>query len=1402
MDKQNIQIVLDMGSRNTKALAFDEQEKIVHKICLPIKGQLQSSLKDLLVSMQAVLNGKKCVLKAITGANASHFAKIFGLKPSNGILSTYLGTKKLVPQAGAILEIAGEHAAFIRLSMAKDGENILEDFFVNSECSAGTGAFLEQEAHRLNLSIKVFARLAAQSTHAARIAGRCAVFAKTDAVHLHQNGVPVADICHSLCRSVAQNIVNELVLSREFRSPLVFVGGVAANLGIQKTLKAILNLDDESLIVPSDHLYAAAIGSILSSRNQAEKIECLLSDAIKRLDQGNGKTKKRISLLKPLESTLVDSSSRSLVPKTTQKQASLNKSFIGIDIGSTSTNIVCTYSSGDVLTKKTLPTQGQALTSVFRGLAFLKDTFGIFQPKAVGITGSGRKFLAEIIGADAVLNEITAHSLGGLHFFPQVDTIFDIGGQDSKFIRIKNGTVVDFAMNKVCSAGTGSFLEEMSELLGLKIQDEFAQEAFSSKNPADLGERCTIFMSSELMRKLQEGEKRKDLAAGLCYSVVKNYISRVVGQIKIGKRISFQGGVASNPAIVAALENFLQKPVFVHEHHEIAGALGAALFASRQKTIKSRFRGFKSLESHSIQTRSFECQKCSNNCSICFTKDSSGKRFYSGGLCDRYEGRNISTDCKKKQIDLFEKREELLTRAIKLPDSAPEKDCLGIPRALHFYDLIPFWSTFLNELGIDYRVSEPTSKQTNQKGTSICPTNPCLPLKTAYGHCLQLKEDGLKKIFVPSVSNLSFLTQEERMNHVCPASQAWPFTARSLFAGKIEFLTPTIRFSIPHFLRSDIARFGNSLGFSTQKTKMAFQKALQAQKDFYEAIQRLGKDIFSGLRNDKIYAVLLSRPYTVCDPTIWLHLKKIFDELDVVAIPMDMVPCDPKHSRELDGMYWYFGKRFLQTIDALTDQPQVVFIHLSNFGCGADSFIIHFVRQRLKDRSLLELEIDEHNQYTGISTRLEAFVHSLKRRPAKTIKKVLPVRKIQTTFLKHRKLLIPQMSVHAFAFRSSFRAFGVDAEVLPLPDKESISYGKCAVSGGECLPCSFVIGDMLKYLKNHQNIPLPTFFMISGDGPCRLGQYPYLQRQALDENGYVDAFIFDASQDQAFYDRFGILPAAFKRQTWQGAVAVDLLFRKWRETRPYVDNKQRFDDIYYSEIEKVCESIQGDSRLPNQLRDSVEDLDKLVNRPLNRKPVIAVLGENYIRCNPVANGKIADILEELGAEVWFPSLYEWVYYGNWTARLHCLYEKQFKRYFKLFLIDAVQHWDERKISRAIKGKLRNLKEPSMVENFKLASKYIPNTFEGETLIEVARTIDFFNKKVYGVIHVVPFGCMMGTIVETLSEQLSRDLSGFPIMTLHYDGQDYTSQNGKLEGFMIRARMWQKNRRKYENISLG
>jgi predicted CoA-substrate-specific enzyme activase len=1403
VNRRHVEAALDIGSTSIKAVAVDSDESLLCALYQPVRGQLHTCLRSLLRSLQDGLQGRRCLLTAVTGSSATVYAQTLEVAEINEVIAAALGSSWLLPEAGAVLEIGGEHSKFIRLDCS--GENVgpvLKDFHINSVCSAGTGAFLEQEAHRLNLSIEEFSQRACHAANGVRVAGRCAVFAKTDIVHMHQNGVPLDDITYTLCLAIARNITTALVGNRKYRTPLAFIGGVAANQGMRRAVTESLGLSDGGLVVPVHHPFADAIGALLAARKGPEEPERTLDQASAWLEHMGFARPVARRDLRPLRRSEGATAGPSRAGHHTRAGSGGRRGLLGIDIGSTTTNIALVTPDGRVADHVTLPTQGQALSAVRMCLERLEERNGELAPRGVGVTGSGRRFVSEIIGADLVINEITAHAAGGTHFYPDTESIFDIGGQDSKFIQLSDGAVTDFEMNKVCAAGTGSFIEEMSELLGLDIVGEFEREALRSRAPSDLGERCTVFMSSELLRRQREGSRREDLAAGLCYSIVHNYLSRVVGRHPIGNEIVFQGGVANNASVVAAMENVTGKQIRVHPYNEVAGAVGVALLAGHHHKGPSGFRGLCDLDPGGIRSRWFECRKCENLCTIHLTSSSSGRRFFSGGLCDRYEGRNADEirEGADSGLDLFAERDRAMSRDA-VPLDGGSGDVIGIPRALLLFDMFPFWCTFFTSLGIPHRFSEPTTRQTLARGAALCNANTCLPLKIAYGHCADLVHQGMRRLFVPSVANLCFRTARERLDHLCPIVQGWPFTAKTLFPNDVEFLTPRLRFSIPHLIRRDMVHLGRILGRSKRRTLAAFESALSKQEAFQNEMLSRGAEVLRDRDDDRTYVAVLARPYTICEPTVNLRFKRALDELDMVAIPMDMLADEPSGSEALSGMYWYYGKRLLQTARSLRKSAILPVISLSNFGCGPDSFIIQMLRRELRNVPLLELEVDEHTDFTGIHTRLEAFKHSVRARRSKTAVSATPPREVPRETLAGRRLMIPYMSEHAFAFSGAFQSCGVDACVMPLPNEESLSRGKLALGGNECLPCAFLIGDMLRHLENvgEDDTP-PAFFMISGDGPCRLGQYPWLQRVVLDERGYEDVPIFNASQDPAFYEKFGSLPAAFKRRAWQGTVATDLLFRKWRESRARAADRTCADELYREVVAKIERSIASGGPVRVVLEAAFERFDQLPKRAAAPAVTIAVLGENYIRCNPVANDRLAEILEDLGAEVWLPSLCEWIYYTNWTARLHCRQEKRPLRYLQLLAIDALQRFDQATIERVARNRLHNNQRPRLSRVFRLAAKYVPKTFEGETIVGIGRTLDLHERGVGGVIHVAPFGCMVGGIVETLGERISEDLEGFPILTVQYDGQGSALTRSKLEGFVHRAKAWENGTR--ENAMAG
>jgi predicted CoA-substrate-specific enzyme activase len=1373
---------------SVKAAIFDDSGEIVQLSSKRIEGNLPDCLKHILNDLNQTYQSDECYIAAVTGSGISNLANLMDIEPVNEITAACTGALHLVPTAGSILSVGGTRACFIRLmDDPARGRRIIRDSFQNSRCFSGSGIFVEQEASRFNMTPDELIELALKSSHPPIISGRCTVFAKTDITHKHQDGVQLTDIAGAICQMIARNIVGELIKRTAFDVPVVFIGGVAQNKAIYKLLRRNLNLDKGSLIVPSHYLYANAIGSYRYSVSKRQPKTYYLKDAIELINDLYRFNTRTTKPLKPLEqrrgSDVCSRNSVSVPPKSADY-------LLGIDIGSTNTKVVCIDRSGEVLESYSTPTKGQPLEAVRESFNRMVITRNGALPAAVGVTGSGRKYISNILRADTAVNEITAHAEAGISFYPDIDTIIDIGGQDSKFIRIKDGYVTNFEMNKVCSAGTGSFLEETSSFLGLDVRTEFAGQAFKARAPLDLGDRCTVFISSELTQRQNEGYRTPDIAAGLAYSVINNYFSRVVGRHKIGRNISFQGGVAGNRAVVAALERMLNQHVFVHPYYEIAGAVGAAIIAGRETRKPSRFAGYASVKSVKPNHKSFLCHKCGNSCSVNYIQTVDHRRLYSGGVCDRYDEGNIN-----QAADLASPtavRLQLLERHSQKGDNDIDGDTVGLPLAMHFTELLPFWTTFLKELGAKFAVSPPTTREILQIGSEISPSSSCLPLKIAYGHCLHLHQLGVRKLLVPSISNISFNTKTERLNHICPAAQAWPYTAASLLPKDIAIIDPTVRMALPHKFKSDMIALGKSMGYRRKEISRALSVALDTQNNMYFALRSEGERIMHNSDPDKTCAIIFARPYTFSDYQIISRLQPILNDLNVAGIPFDMLSTAPLYSHELDGMYWYFGKRYLQAARRMKSLRKPIGIFISTYGCGTDTLLIHLLRDAMGDIPFLELEIDQHCDFTGLRTRLEAFFYSLGKNKQFNVNPVKR-RKDSPLNLNGRRILIPQMSDHAFACASALKSFGYEAEVMPLTGEKAMRFGKNAVNGGECLPCTMLAGDMLNTLRNNDGQKPPVFFMISGDGPCRLGQYTYLLRKILDEKGYADISIIDMSQDISFYNKLDIVSSEFKKRLWKGSVAIDLLNACFRRLRPTADNKNALDQAYMEAVNNVSDCVNNNKKLTRQLQLAFAEFDRFENANGQPEATVAIVGENYIRCNPAANQQLIDKLERKNAAVYLPNLTEWIYYTNWTARLHCLYEKKYSRFCRLFLVSLFQKLYSNQLHRAVKSRLPDLKEPEVKRIFELASAYVPPAFEGETIISVGRTIDYFLKGIDGVIQVSPFGCLAGTIYETLSQRLSDDLHGLPILNLQFDGRKDDLREEELESFLILSRNWKKHR---------
>jgi predicted CoA-substrate-specific enzyme activase len=611
---------IDIGSVTAKMVVLDEADNIIESRYTRTRGQ---PVETILAILGDILSGyRPCqfTTAAATGTGGGLIANLLGLPFVNEIIAQAAGTTRFHPEVKTILEIGGEDSKLIILEEESPGApSKVTDFAINGACAAGTGSFLDQQASRMGIPIEQFGDVALQSEHPPRVAGRCSVFAKSDMIHLQQVGTPVHDIVAGLCFAMIRNFKGQVIRGRDLGKPVSFQGGVAANKGIIRAILDVLELKENELIVPEHFAVLGALGAAITGEKAADgngaREWILPEDTLQRI---RDYIAKREYSFVTMPSLVSDNYPIDTAPITIDAKQPV-EAYIGVDIGSISTNVVVIDRDNNVLARRYLMTASQPIEAVKKGLYEVGQELGDrVIVRGAGSTGSGRYMTGEFFGADIIRNEITSHAKAASFLCPEVDTIFEIGGQDAKYVSLQNGTIVDFAMNKVCAAGTGSFLEEQAEKLDISIEEEFGALGLSAKHPLDLGERCTVFMESQLNFCKQRGAAKEELVAGLAYSVVKNYLTKVVEDRNIGDHILFQGGTAFNRAVKAAFEGILGKKVQVPPHHDILGAIGVAMLAREEMengSRQTRFRGF-DLANRQYELSSFECQSCSNRCEI------------------------------------------------------------------------------------------------------------------------------------------------------------------------------------------------------------------------------------------------------------------------------------------------------------------------------------------------------------------------------------------------------------------------------------------------------------------------------------------------------------------------------------------------------------------------------------------------------------------------------------------------------------------------------------------------------------------------------------------------------------------------------------------------------------------
>ncbi len=986
-------IGVDVGSVAVKAVVIGRDEALVRAapatrhFGLP-GGVTRRVLADLLDGLDPDLIAGL----SFTGVHGRRLAGLLDAPHEVETIAQITGTVRVAPGVRTIVSMGGQDAAIFQLSH-HDGRWRLEGFTMNGPCASGTGSFIDQQAERLAPSLygggppagaaetdrllADFIALGMTAQSPSRVACRCTVFTKSDMIHLQNRGESLADIIAGLHQGNAANFMSAIVGNRELDEPLAFIGGVAGN---HLQLEAFRRRWP-GITVPPHHASLGALGVALLSRRAGLVNRFDLS----RLDEDGPGRSADVPRTAPLELALTRFEEAGEAPEVPGWDGDREQeAYLGVDIGSTTTKYALMAPNGALLHKRYVPTRGRPIETTRELLRHLRDwAGGSVRLLGIATTGSGRNVVGDYLSADLVIDEITAHARGATAVDPEVDTIFEIGGQDSKYISVRHTHPLDFDMNKVCAAGTGSFLHELAGKLGIDIAGEFQEIALAARDPVLLAERCTVFMESDIQSCLQQGVPRDDLIAGLCHAVVRNYLNRVVGKRPVGRRVMFLGGPSLNRGVAAAFERALGRPLCVPRHREVMGAWGAAL-ALRDQSEESAAGRVPRPELATLAAAEVSCvetvcradRACANECKLKIYRFGERTSIW-GGDCGRYEARSGQ---ETGRPDLFRERREILGKMLEGrargagEGAGTRGETVGVPLALNSLEWGVFWVHLLSELGFDVMVSPPTDQRLVRDGLASMTAETCFPVKVFHGHVAHLREQA-ELLFLPSVIDLPPSGDGEKGLY-CPMVEGSGYLTRAaLRLDPRRVIGPVLRLSEGPEGVAEALRDSLPAGLRPRRSALnkAARRAWAAQEEFQARLLRRGAEVLRDVPAGEPVWIVSGRPYNLHDERCSLGLGRHLAALGITALPLDFLDLAGEELPEFPGHYWGMGGRILRAARLIARDPRLFGLHLSNFGCGPDSFIEHFYRHLLGEKPALILELDEHSATAGLLTRLEAY---------------------------------------------------------------------------------------------------------------------------------------------------------------------------------------------------------------------------------------------------------------------------------------------------------------------------------------------------------------------------------------------------------------------------------------------
>src|SRR5512133_2701490 len=1277
----------------------------------------------------------------------------------------------------------------------------------NSRCAQGTGNFLRQLVDRFGLSVEEAARLADGVADPAPLSGRCPVILKTDMTHLANKGEAPDRILAGLLDAIAEN-VEALVKPRLAPPRVLLTGGVARSRRVREHLRAFCRRNGMTLLDAEleDALFLEAAGCAVHAAARGGHppgLDALLHPA----------PDARLELLPPLSSAL-RRVRRLRAPPPSPGAGEPCIILLGLDIGSTGAKAVALDAATGAPRWEAWRRTGGDPVGAAQALVgqFLEGPMGASPLAGFGTTGSGREIvgslLATCFGADAVfvLNEIAAHARGALHHDPRVDTIFEIGGQDAKYIRLDAGRVIDAAMNEACSAGTGSFIEEQGRRFeGLSSVEELAKVAARADGAVALGQHCSIFMAEVIDEAVAAGAPRDRIVAGLYDSVISNYLNRVKGSRSVGDVVFCQGMPFSADALAAAVARQTGAEVIVPPSPGTVGALGIALLASEALAWEraAPLDGRRLLEARLETKDAFVCGATSgcggsgNKCRIDrLTTLVAGerRRFTWGGSCSLYDSGTRRQKLPDRAPDPFREREEWMAELASRLGAPRGGRTVALTDELTLKGHLPFFATFLHGLGLDLAISRGADRTALKRGIEAANVPFCAPMQQFHGLVAAMADSATDFVFAPMLRELPRVGSE-RASQLCPIVQGAPDVLRRdlgpAFAARL--VSPVMDVG-PEGLGSEVfrgacLRLAKSLGEGGgERFQRAFREALAAQFEFDERLHQLGRTALERCAQDGLLpVVVLGRTYTIHNDVLNSNLPAILREQGAVAIPADCYPV-AGDAPIFPNMFWGHGQRILRAAWQVRRSPGVYALFASNYSCGPDSFTLPFASRLMEGKPFAVIETDGHAGDAGTRTRVEAFLHCVRedrqgtsapalRPPIEAERLTVTSRTFGDLRASGEILLVPRMGSGAEVLAAAARGVGVPAEALPEPTSETLRVGRRHTSGKECLPLAVTLGSLLERVERPgSERDRFTVFMPSADGPCRFGAYKELHQVVLDRLGHADRVRI---WSPPFSNYFQGVPPGFGALVLTGLVAADLLRDLHGDVRPAENRSGASDELLAQAsaelVARVEREVRGELALrrvlvetatgrlwgiPALLRRTGREFAML--RGARDLPRVQITGEIYVRNDPFCTGDLVGALHRRGLRARVVPMTEYLYYSFFLGG------------GKTGLAHALEGWVRRRIfdacHEAIAAPMGWPGPTRVADAVKAGSRYFRDALRGEAILTLGTSLHAWRHgEIDAVISAGPLECMPNKLAEAQFHHAgARD--GLLSLTLNLNGE--------------------------------